>query len=97
MMIFLEFLKSIKNSPRYVDLSLESPTKPPIFLISLDLLDFLCICKGNVKENQANRAKSRKSAVSEGNSKFKSTYLGEFLTDFKNFDIFEQEIMPSRA
>ena len=30
-------------------------------------------------------------------SKFKSTYLGEFLMDFKNFDIFEQEIIPSRA
>ena len=31
------------------------------------------------------------------NSKFKLTYLGEFLMDFKNFDIFEQEIIPSRA
>ena len=30
-------------------------------------------------------------------SKFKSTYLGEFSTDFKIFDSFEQEIMPSRA
>ena len=29
--------------------------------------------------------------------KLKSTYLGEFLMDFKIFDIFEQEIMPSRA
>ena len=62
-----------------------------------DLLDFLCICKGNVKGNQANRGKSSKSTVSEGNSKFKSTYLGDFFTDFKNVDIFEQEIMPSRA
>ena len=33
----------------------------------------------------------------EKNSKFKSTYLGEFLMDFKNFDIFEQEIISSRA
>ena len=40
------------------------PPKPLIFLISLDLLDFLCICKGNVKGNQANQGKSRKSAVS---------------------------------
>ena len=31
------------------------------------------------------------------NSKFKLTYLGEFLMDFKNFDIFEQEIIPSRV
>ena len=57
-------------------------------LISLDLLDFLCVCKGNVKGNQANQWKSRKSAVSEGNSKLKSTYLGEFLMDFKIFKIF---------
>ena len=30
-------------------------------------------------------------------ARFKSTYLGEFLMNFKNFNIFEQEIMPSRA
>ena len=32
-----------------------------------------------------------------GNSKLKSTYLGDFFMDFKNFDIFEQEIISSRA
>ena len=30
------------------------------------------ICKGNVKENQANRGKSRKPSVSDGNSKLKA-------------------------
>ena len=46
---------------------------------------------------QRKSSKSRKSAVSEGNSKLNSTYIGEFLTDFKNVNIFEQEIIPSRA
>ena len=63
----------------------------------LDLLDFPLHFLYEYKGNQANRGKSRKSAVLEGNSKLKSTYLSEFLTDFKNFNIFEQEIMPSRA
>ena len=30
-------------------------------------------------------------------SKLKSTYLGEFFMDFKIFDNFEQEIIPSRV
>ena len=46
---------------------------------------------------QRKSSKSRKSAVSEENSKLKSTYLGEFWRISKNFDIFEQEIIPSRA
>ena len=32
-----------------------------------------------------------------GNSNFKSTYLGEFFMDFRNFYIFEEEIIPSRG
>ena len=32
-----------------------------------------------------------------GNSNFKSTYLGEFLMDFKKIHIFEQKIIPSRV
>ena len=31
-----------------------------------------------------------------GNFKFKSTYLGDFFTDFKKFDSYELEIVPSR-
>ena len=54
-----------------------------LFLISIDLLDFPLHFLYKYKGNQANRGKSRKSAVLEGNSKLKSTYLSEFLTDFK--------------
>ena len=73
---------------------MEFPSETTDFLGMLDFpLHFLYKYKGN----QANRGKSRKYAVLEGNSKLKSTYLGDFFMDFENFDIFEQEIMPSRA
>ena len=46
-------------------MSLEFPAKPPIFLISIDLLDFPLHFLYKYKGNQANRGKSRKSAVSQ--------------------------------
>ena len=45
------------------------------------------------------KGKSSKSADldSQRENALKSTYLGEFLMDFKNFDSFEVQIIPSRA
>ena len=71
-------------------MSLGFPAKPLIFLISLDLLDFPLHFLYKYKGNQANR-------WFRGKFQIQINLSQRFFGGLKKIDIFEQEIMPSRA
>ena len=88
-----KILKSIKNSPRYVDLNFN-------FFGGRFFLKFLKFFE-NLKKSIFGNFKIPENMFEifarQKKSKLKSTYLGEFLMDFKNLDSYELESMLSRA